>query len=164
MRREKTTGWKVPLVFCCVILLLSYTVWLFMPKGDSVPTLPDELERQARGIKISLTDPEGKEWLDAITSAASGFADLSEKERKLNNIIDEALDRKRFDVACTALALLRQDSSRESAIKKIIDLSIQNCQTLPWAVFAYKAAANPSRIRSIHKTITDQWLKCEDKE
>lgn len=164
MQKEKATGWRIPLLFCAGIIGLTLIIWLFVPADEAIPTFPEDLLASAKSIAIDLSDSDGKSWLASISSASSGFADIAEKDKKLAAIVHQALEQKRFDAACTALTVLRQEKARNDVINKIIDDALQHCETLPWAVFAYKASKPGEHIGELNNRIISSWRKCKQKK
>lgn len=160
MTKEKATGWKVPLMFCGSVTLVVFLASLFIPHTPQAPHLPEELESRARAIRIEMDDPEGKTLMEAITSAASGFADHGEKDKKLAHIVKQTLQKERYDAACTALALIRNDDARATAVDWIADMGMRSCATLPWTVFAYRASGSADQKRKLYQKISEKWRLC----
>lgn len=75
MNDNKATGWKIPLLFCGVVLAIVCIVSVFRGGKAAPPAVPAPLLRQAEAITIDLdADAEGKAWKARIASAASGFS------------------------------------------------------------------------------------------
>ncbi|MFQ9869092.1 MAG: hypothetical protein ACLRWP_20800 [Bilophila wadsworthia] len=74
MTDNRATGWKIPLLFCGVILSIVAVAALFRHTPEP-PAVPQALLKEAKGIRIDLeSDPEGQSWKARIASAASGFS------------------------------------------------------------------------------------------
>ena len=74
MTDNRATGWKIPLLFCGVILSIVAVAALFRAHAPKPPAVPQALLNEAKGIRIDLeSDPEGQSWKARIASAASGF-------------------------------------------------------------------------------------------
>ena len=72
---EKSTGWKVPLLFCAVVILLvgALQLWRSATAPDVVP-LDATLLARADTFRIDLpADDRGRYYQKAITNAATGF-------------------------------------------------------------------------------------------
>lgn len=160
---NRSTGWKVPLLFCGVILSVVCLVGLLRGKPEP-PAVPGPLLNQARAITINLdADAEGKEWKARIASAASGFATAADKDGRLKNLIETSIESGRFDAACTAAVLVRDDTLRDALLARILDAACAQCATLPWGVLAAHGMGDAETKASAHSALTRQWERCHEK-
>lgn len=107
---NRATGWKIPLLFCGVILSIVAVAALFRAHAPEPPAVPQALLKEAKGIRIDLeSDPEGQSWKARIASAASGFSTQADKDGRLGEIVLTTAENKRFDASCTAAVLIRDD-------------------------------------------------------
>ena len=113
MTDNRATGWKIPLLFCGVILSIVAVAALFRAHAPEPPAVPQALLKEAKGIRIDLeSDPEGQSWKARIASAASGFSTQADKDGRLGEIVLTTAENKRFDASCTAAVLIRDDGLR----------------------------------------------------
>lgn len=88
MTDNRATGWKIPLLFCGVILSIVAVAALFRAHAPEPPAVPQALLNEAKGIRIDLeSDPEGQSWKARIASAASGFSTQADKDGRLGEIV-----------------------------------------------------------------------------
>ena len=88
MTDNRATGWKIPLLFCGVILSIVAVAALFRAHAPEPPAVPQALLKEAKGIRIDLeSDPEGQSWKARIASAASGFSTQADKDGRLGEIV-----------------------------------------------------------------------------
>ena len=84
MTDNRATGWKIPLLFCGVILSIVAVAALFSGTRSRTARRPQALLKEAKGIRIDLeSDPEGQSWKARIASAASGFSTQADKDGRL---------------------------------------------------------------------------------
>lgn len=157
----KTTGWKIPLIFCGVIILIAVVGRLLLPSGQDLPEIPQSLLELAQNRKIDLDNPGGKDWKEQMVSAASGFAAPETKDYKLAAIIDSALAQKRFDAACAAAVLMRVQDDKNKALKKIFDRAVESCEDAPWAVFAIRGLGRQPEAADLTEILAGKWRHCE---
>ncbi|MDE5832532.1 MAG: GTP cyclohydrolase, partial [Desulfovibrio sp.] len=102
---RKSEGWKIPLLFCGGVLLITGTVSLLKNKTPEI-ALPPALVEKARNSGIDMNTPANRPWQDKILAAASGFAARDDKDRKLLALAETPLAEKNFDAACPAFSLI----------------------------------------------------------
>lgn len=155
---QKSTGWKVPLIFCAAILGAGYLAHFFTPARPALPNLPQDLIAKAQSITINLDTSSGKIWNDRIVAAASGFSATDAKSPKLLRIFDDALAEGRLDAACAAVVHMRDEKARKEALTRIYMFSLKNCETLPWSVFAVTNL--PDQAEGMASEIAAKWIEC----
>lgn len=133
---EKSTGWKLPLLFTAGIIGVSAIIYQFLPREESRPALPSRLEERARETTIDLDSPQNGVWKDAIVNAASGFAPVDAKDEKLRRVILDAINWNKLDVACAGSALLKTESAREEAFEAILEAALSSCESVHFGVCA----------------------------
>ncbi len=159
---EKSTGWKVPLLFCAVVILLAGAarVWHGATAPDVTP-LEESLAARAGGFRIDLpADERGRYYQKAITNAATGFQPRSQKDAALRALLETAVADKRFDAACTAVTLIHDHDLRESLLDRLAAAASQDCATLPWGAFAARAMRDPQRRDRTHVLLNRLWAQC----
>lgn len=161
--KEKATGWKLPLLFCCAILCFAAIANHFIPDKPDLPPLPQTLVDQAKSTVILLDTPENKEWHDRIVDAASGFAERQSKDAKLGFIVGQALQTQRLDMACAALVQIHGSKEAAAARSKIFDHALQNCDNLHWALFSIKAEPSQKQAEKMAGILTSKWEECHQK-
>lgn len=163
MTDKRATGWKIPLAFCGVIFSLVCIVGMFRDKAEP-PAVPVPLLGQARAITIDLdADAEGKEWKARIASAASGFAAAADKDGRLRGIIETSIESNRFDAACTAAVLVRDDALRDDLMGRILERAAVDCASLPWGVLAAHGMRAPEAKAAAYGLLTLRWGQCHEK-
>lgn len=150
--REKATGWKLPLLFCAIILLF---VGIFRPKKEDV-SVPEELQRRAEAIVIDL-ERDGRTWKEKIIAASGGFRSSEIKDLELERVIGEALENGRFDAACTAIVLVHDQEKKDVLLEGLYRKALQTCDTLPWAVFALKAMKDEQKRSECARQLWETW-------
>lgn len=131
MTDNRATGWKIPLLFCGVILSIVAVAALFRAHAPEPPAVPQALLKEAKGIRIDLeSDPEGQSWKARIASAASGFSTQADKDGRLGEIVLTTAENKRFDASCTAAVLIRDDGLRDGLMRKIANAASADCASL----------------------------------
>ncbi|MDO5483470.1 MAG: GTP cyclohydrolase [Desulfovibrionaceae bacterium] len=158
-RKEKATGWKVPLLFCAVLLALIGLAAVLRGGPAPLPPVPTPLLEQAQGMDIRLTGAEGTQWQSRITSEASGFAPRAEKDAKLYALVGEALAAGRQDAACTASVLVGDVALRDAALGQIFEHAVADCGRLVWGVFAIRGAS-PEAAASWAAALDARWRAC----
>lgn len=137
---QKATGWKVPLLFCAVLLAIVAVTWGYRKMTAPAPLpLREELMTLAAQAHIDLdADEEGRRYKEELIAAGRGFATKSMKDEKVLAIAREALDRGRADVAVTAVHVLNDTGRRDEILRLLARKGLDDCATLPWAVFAVR--------------------------
>ena len=156
---QKSTGWKVPFLFCVVILALVYAA-SFLKKKPEIPELPQELMRIASATHLNLDNSDGKAWQTLIRDSAAGFQGNEIKDGKLAEILDAALASKRFDAACAAFIHIRDEKMREEKLKRIHTAAIKNCPNLQWSVFAIHSSRSQESIDQMSHELLARWHEC----
>ncbi len=157
----RATGWKIPLIFCAVIIVCISIVSLFRDEKPLPPDIPAGLLQKAQAIHIDLAaDPEGQDWKSRIASAAGGFSSPADKDTRLTGIIRRAIEEKRFDAACTAAVLIRDDEVRDGLMARIADTAAADCSTLPWGVLGLHGLRDPGRQSETAALLTQRWGLC----
>lgn len=161
MSDGRATGWKIPLLFCAVILgAVSITVVLRQEKVDVAP-IPAALLQEAKAIHMNLDGNEdGKTWKERISSTAGAFATRAEKDIRLTALIRDAAEKRRFDAACTASVLMYNDHQRDAVLLEVSNAALQECKDLPWAVMASGGMTSAATLSALNKDITVRWEEC----
>lgn len=159
-RREKATGWKVPLLFCALILGIVAVTAAFRESPEPLYELPPGLVEQARSIVISLDEPEGIRWKEKISSASSGFAARESKDARLRLVAADALSQGRYDAACTAAVLIADDEQRDAVFGMVFESAVARCESLPWGVFAIRGARSSQQVEKWSAQINARWSIC----
>lgn len=164
MTDTRATGWKIPLIFCGVVLgIVGLFSLLRTEPAVQVPEVPAPLLAQARAIVIDLnTAPEGSLWKERITAAGSGFASHADKDTKLAFVIRDAVARQRFDAACTAAVLVYDTPKRDAVLEETAQAAAGDCSTLPWGVMAAHGMRDPFVQARTHEMLTERWNACRD--
>lgn len=157
----KATGWKIPLIFCGVIVLLAVVGHFLLPSGPEMPDIPQSLLELAQKRKINLDNREGQAWKDEMVSAASGFASPEAKDYKLAAIIARALEQNRFDAACAAAVLMRAQTDKNMVLEQIFAKACASCNDAPWAVFAIRGMGKQPRTAEMVEILSEKWRQCE---
>ena len=158
MTDNRATGWKIPLLFCGVILSIVAVAALFRAHAPEPPAVPQALLNEAKGIRIDLeSDPEGQSWKARIASAASGFSTQADKDGRLGEIVLTTAENKRFDASCTAAVLIRDDGLRDGLMRKIANAASADCASLPWGVFAMHGMRDPQTQAEASALLTQRW-------
>lgn len=160
-KNDKGTGWRIPLIFCCLVLVLTLVASLFIEKKPEHPPLPAALETGARALSIDLNTPRLKNWQNAIVEAASGFTPQDQKDRKLAEIIVSALRENLYNVACAAVIHIKNPSLREATLQKILNQSVIDCNSLDWGVFAFYGSKDPAIFMPMRDFLIREWQRCE---
>lgn len=161
---DKSTGWKVPLLFCAAVIAIVSAGSLFKDEKIKPPEVPAKLEQKAREIHIDMDAPQNRDWKEAIIRAGSGFSPGDVKDGRLGMVIRQALDARRMDVACTAINLVRKGEIREKSLFAILETSLGDCKSLPWGVFALHGSSDPANMAKMHNLLIEKWRQCEQKD
>ncbi|WP_299392905.1 hypothetical protein [uncultured Desulfovibrio sp.] len=159
---EKSTGWKVPLLFCAVVILLvgALQLWRSATAPDVTP-LDAALLARADGFHINLpADERGRYYQKAIANAATGFQPRSQKDAALRTLYETAIADKRFDAACTAVTLINDSELREKLLDALVTSASGDCATLPWGAFAARAMRDPDHQNRTHSLLNQLWARC----
>lgn len=137
---QKATGWKVPLIFCAVILVVVAVAWGYRKMTAPAPLpLRQELLTLAAEAHIDLdADEEGRRYKEELISAGRGFSPKYLKDEKVLAIAREALERGRVDVTVTAVHVLNDTGRRDEILRLLAKRGLDDCAALPWAVFAVR--------------------------
>lgn len=159
---EKSTGWKVPLLFCAVVILLAGAVWIWRDAtAPDVTPLEAGITDRAGSFRIDLpADERGRYYQKAITNAATGFQPRPQKDAALRTLYETALADKRFDAACTAVTLIHDYDLRERLLDSMAAAAAEDCATLPWGAFAAKAMRDPEHRDKTHVLLNRIWAQC----
>ena len=158
MTDNRATGWKIPLLFCGVILSIVAVAALFRAHAPEPPAVP-----QDKGIRIDLeSEPEGQSWKARIASAASGFSTQADKDGRLGEIVLTTAENKRFDASCTAAVLIRDDGLRDGLMRKIANAASADCASLPWGVLAMHGMRDPQTQAEASALLTQRWKECHE--
>ncbi len=137
---QKATGWKVPLIFCAVILVVVAVAWGYRKATAPAPLpLRQELLTLAAEAHIDLdADEEGRRYKEELIAAGRGFSPKYLKDEKVLAIAREALERGRVDVTVTAVHVLNDSGRRDEILRLLAKRGLDDCAALPWAVFAVR--------------------------
>ena len=161
MAVQKSTGWKVPLLFCLAVLIPVGIATLLTPKESPVLQVPEPLMQAMRTERIDLAaTEEGRRWQSEITSAAGGFADAEEKDRKVRRVLDAAVAAGRFDAACTASVLMHDAGRRDAALAFIAEEAAAQCAQLVWGGMAAAALHNADMRGTWEQRLSLRWREC----
>lgn len=163
-RRSKATGWKIPIIFCLVIIFLIGLAKLFLGRDPAELPVPPALLEKARSAHLNLDDEGGKEWKERIIQAASGFSDMGEKDRKLAAIALDALKKDRQDAAAAATVLIKDRAEKDMVLERIFSQAVNDCDKLPYAVFAVRGTVNRDSALSMLGILEKSWKKCENSQ
>lgn len=163
--REKATGWKVPLLFCGVIVLLVAIASLWKQPPAPPPDLPPALEARARALTINLdadgpSEDGGQSWKERIVSAGSGFYARALKDERLAAVADAALAAGRLDAACAAAVLVADTERRDRVFADILTAAQGSCRRLPWGVFAVRGVRSPEQAARMAHGLAQRWRDC----
>lgn len=159
---KRATGWKIPLLFCAV-MLAAVALTAQLRKDDSpVPDVPAPLLEQAKAIVIDLSQsPEGQAWKEQISATAGGFVTRADKDVKIGILVRNALEQGHFDAACTAAVLMYNDHKRDEHLVLIADKALTQCENLPWGVMAAKGMTSTQQMAKTHLLLTEEWQRCQ---
>ena len=164
MTDNRATGWKIPLLFCGVILSIVAVTAFFRTHAPAPPAIPETLLDEAKGIRIDLeSDPEGHAWKARIASASSGFSTQADKDARLREIVLTTVENRRFDASCTAAVLIRDDGIRDGLMRAIADTAAADCASLPWGVFAMHGMRDPQAQSELSGLLTQRWKECHER-
>ena len=159
---RRSTGWKIPLAFCAVMLALVGATALWRQEKVDVIPIPAPLLAQAKAIRIDLdATEEGKEWKEIISTTAGAFATRAEKDGRITGLVRRATAAGRYDAACTAAVLMYNDHQRDGALIDVGRAALQSCDTLPWAVMAAGGMRTPPLLARLHEEIAATWESCK---
>lgn len=163
-RRQKATGWKVPLIFCAVILLLTGAGWLYR-KVTAPPPLPinAELFDYASKAHFDLdADEEGRKFKEELISAGRGFSPAYAKDEKIAAVAGQAIDAGRLDVLVTAIGVIRDGDRRTKLLKLLAPKAMERCEDLPWAVFAVRNLTHEyGTAMDLTRTLNARYEECK---
>ena len=162
MGDKRSTGWKVPLLFCAgVLVIVGVTAFVRQEDMTKVPPLPAPLVEEAKAIHMNLdATEEGRAWKEQISSTAGSFATRAERDVKLTVLIRTAAKAQRFDAACTAAVLMYNDHQRNGVLMDVAHQAMNDCATLPWAVMAAGGMRSQDMLTRLHEDITGRWESC----
>lgn len=159
---EKNTGWKVPLLFCAVIVAIIFTGSFFKGEKIKPPRISPDLEKRARELAIDLDKPDGRQWKEAMIEAGGGFSAREIKDSRLEKVIAQALEKGRLDAACAAVTLMGNGDIRERALFSILNESLHDCENVPWGVFALHGSGSRNNMDKMRSLLEDKWNECKN--
>ncbi len=163
-RRQKATGWRVPLLFCAVIGLVSL-VGLGYRSLTAPPPLPlnAELVEIAANSRINLDgDEEGRRYKEELVAAGRGFSPAYVKDDKVISVALDAVDAGRIDVLVTAVQVLRDGDKRTELLQVLADEGMKHCKDLPWAVFAVRNLTHEyATAMDLTRTLNARYEECK---
>lgn len=159
-KREKSTDWKIPLIFCGVIILLTMIIAPFTRQKQIPENIPPELLQKAISLKIDLHSKEKKEWSEQILAAASGFRAQSQKDLQLEQIVRTATENNQYDAAFAAIAHIRNRNLRENLAAQIFQKTERDCANLPWTIFALRIIGDMEQKKEMLKKINESYEQC----
>lgn len=160
MNFEKSTGWKIPLIFCVIIIFIVACIYPIVKHKEYIPVLPQPLLERAKNTRLTLDGEDGKKWKNAIIEAASGFVSPEVKDGKLLHLIKLALASDNLEAASMTVIHISQLSAKESALNDIFEKAINECATLHWGIISIKGNNNPEKIRSYEIRLAEKWKEC----
>lgn len=160
---KKATGWKIPLLFCVVILALVAVFSLFRPDRPKVPNLPSDLLQRAESTHLDLEKSGNQAWQEKIRDAASGFKDNDVKDAQLAQIALNALGQHLPEVAGAAVIHIKGEKVREQVLEAIHRKSLESCSALEWSVFAIYASSNQVNMDEWSNDLLNKWSSCKQK-
>lgn len=158
--RQKATGWKVPLLFCGVIVMVVALAAAWRTPPPPPPAVPAPLMERARALAIDLEAPEGRAWKERIVRAAGGFVTAEVKTARLARVAAEALAAHRLDAACAAAVQVPDEARRNDAFADIFHAAAKECATLPWGVFAVHGVRDPELADTLARALEQRWRAC----
>lgn len=158
---KRATGWKIPLLFCGVVVAVVVVTSLLRQEKVDMTPIPAPLLEQAKAIHMNLEgDEDGKGWKELISKTAGAFATRADKDVRLTIVIKDAAKLHRFDAACTASVLMYNDHQRDAVLLEVGQTALQDCANLPWAVMASGGMKDPKTLAALHSEITTRWESC----
>lgn len=157
---KKATGWKIPLLFCAVLMAMIAVGALFREEKPRAPALPEALLEKARQTRIDLEKAGLGEWREKIRASASGFQDNAIKDAKLAQVAEEALAEDLPEAASAAVIHIKAEEARERVLEKILAFGLDSCERLEWAVFATHASSSQKNMDRRARMIQEKWRNC----
>lgn len=154
---ERSTGWKMPLLICLIVLLGVGVKYLLTADVPLTP-LPAPLVAEAKTFDIRADmNREGEMWMEQITTSSSGMAQKEGRDRAVELVARKALAMGRFSAACTAAAVMFHTDIRDTLLNDIGRAAAENRETLPWAVYATEGMAATQMREQLHQHIIARW-------
>lgn len=162
----RATGWRVPLLFCAAIILITAIAWVIKDQNqEKLVAIAPDLEAIAGSWNIDLEgDAWAREAKKEMSTLATGFKNADTKDTKIATLGRGALAIDRLDVACAASLFMHRDRIRGDYLKEIYRKATQDCSTMPWAVFAVRNIVetpdgNSAAIR-LARDLNTRWQAC----
>ena len=163
MTDNRATGWKIPLLFCGVILSIVAVAALFRAHAPEPPAVPQALLNEAKvSGSIWSPTPKGNHGKPASPPPQGGFSTQADKDGRLGEIVLTTAENKRFDASCTAAVLIRDDGLRDGLMRKIANAASADCASLPWGVFAMHGMRDPQAQAETSALLTQRWKECHE--
>lgn len=156
--KSRVKGRQIFLALCGIIAGVAAGGALLMPSAPRLPTLPDALLAQARGMTVDLDNPAGRRWQAAIAEAARGH-DRRNRDLRLHRVCQEAIGQKRFDAATAALLQMRDKALKLQALDSFYNAALEKCDTLPWAIMALPARGEAAADAKVSR-LSMAWEMC----
>lgn len=161
--KEKSSGWKIPLLFCTVVVAVVGIGSLVLSRFRQEPEFPKDLLVLAKQTTIDLNAPENGNWREAIINAASGFAPYEVKDDKLARVVSEALEAKRPDMAAAAVSQMRDGARKNGVLETIFFHTLKDCADAPRAPGLIRAMTDDVRAGALNDKLTVFWQYCREK-
>lgn len=163
MRQEqKSAGWRVPILFCGIILIVVCALSLFKNKAsDIADRLPPGLVDKARNSGLNMSTEENRKWQEKIIESASGFSSREDKDRRLLALVERALSENNFEAACASFSQMGRTDSRRLASDIIFRESIRKCDDLIWGVYVAVRDEDLSPDSPRTRELSRRWDECQ---
>ena len=161
--RGQEPGFRLPLLFCLVLLACVALAWIFRQSvKQEPPAIDPELAEIASSWTLDLTDEQGGHLKEEMASAATGLDSHAAKDAKVGELGRRALDAGRIDAACAAVLFLHGPEMRLALLRDIERKAAVDCATLPWGVFAVRSMAqdDPETARTLADQLNVKWESC----
>ena len=161
--RGQEPGFRLPLLFCLVLLACVALAWIFRQSvKQEPPAIDPELAEIASSWTLDLTDEQGGHLKEEMASAATGLDSHAAKDAKVGQLGRRALDAGRIDAACAAVLFLHGPEMRLALLRDIEKKAAVDCATLPWGVFAVRSMAqdDPETARILADQLNVKWESC----
>lgn len=160
--KEKATGWKAPLIFCAIVVIIVTCGWFVLKGFRYEPRFAADLLELAAKTRVDMDAPANERWKKAIVAAASGFAPAYEKDKKLEGLSLEALAADNPEAAIAAAAQTREPAKKDEILEKIFNYALEDCGRLPRAPGLVKAMKNVESAKKMEARLAAKWERCRE--